>query len=367
VLAIALVTWRVAAFRGGAGDGEQLVSSSGALADTAAKAPITAPPAPVDSQPAAPSDSTAKTTADSAAATAAKLTIAAVKPMHIGDSIALRARLGADAKAKLGAINWTSSAPSILRISRGGRLVAIKDGSATITGTTANGATATLTVRVLPGSVVLAGKVPVAQLLTSEVKSTLHPGDTLSLTAAPLGPGGESLLDRKVTWQSSHPEIASVDTYGLITARAPGSAEITATSEGKSSRIPVTVASRAVTFSDAPAAFRGGADRFINAIHDRDVRELSAAFFVDSPDDQKNLDWLLAKLRASDANFHVTRAQPTGRPSIHDTDATSDYVFTFAWTQNGRNREQKAKFRVNSRRINDAWAIATLRAVDRLE
>jgi uncharacterized protein YjdB len=366
VLAIALVTWRVAAFRGGAGDGEQVVASSGALADTAARAPITAPPAPVDSQPAAPSDSTAKATADSAAATAVKLTIAAIKPMHIGDSIPLRARLGADGKAKLGAINWTSSAPTIVRISRGGRLVAVKDGSATITGT-ANGATGTLTVRVLPGSVVLAGKAPVAQLLTSEVKSTLHPGDTLSLTAAPLGPGGESLLDRKVTWQSSHPEIASVDAYGLITARAPGSAEITATSEGKSSRVPVTVASRAVTFSDAPTAFRGGAERFVNAIHDRDGRELAAAFFVDSPDDQKNLDWLLAKLRASESNFRVTRAQQTGRPSIHDTDATSDYVFTFAWTQDGRNREQKAKFRLNARRVNDVWAIATLRAVDRIE
>jgi eukaryotic-like serine/threonine-protein kinase len=371
VLLLALVTWRVAASRGSRGNGEQLIASGGALADTAAKVPIAPAPAPVDSQPAAVSDSTAKAAADSAAASAAaanaaKLTIAAIKPMHIGDSIGLRARLATDSKAKLGAISWTSSAPSIIRISRGGRLVALKDGSATITGT-ANGATGTLTVRVLPGTVVLAGKVPVAQLLMSDAKSTLHPGDTLRLTAAPLGPGGESLLDRKVIWQSSHPEIAAVDAYGLITARAPGSAEIIATSEEKSSRTPVTVASRAVTFSDAQTALRGGADRFVNAIHDRDGRELAAAFFVDSPDDQKNLDWLLAKLRATDANFRVTRAQQTGRPSVHDADATSDYVFTFAWTQNGRNREQKAKFRVSTRRLNDAWAIATLRGLDKLE
>src|SRR5205085_4999824 len=175
-----------------------------------------------------------------------------------------------------GPISCTSSNAAVARVnSRAGRLVAVRAGTATITGT-ANGTTRTVVVRVIAGAnVVLAGKTAVAQLFISDVKGPVHAGDTLKITAAPTDASGASLVDRKVTWQSSHPEIASVDAFGLITARTPGSAEIIATSEEKSSRTPVTVASRAVTFGDAPAALRGGADRFVNAIHDRDGRELA--------------------------------------------------------------------------------------------
>ena len=212
----------------------------------------------------------------------------------------------------------------------------------------------------------LAGKVAVAKLIMSEVKGTLHPGDTTRVTAAPLAANDENLFDRKVTWQSTHPDVASVDAYGLVTARAPGTSEIVATSEDKSARVTVTVATREVKFSDGTAALRAGGDRFVNAIKDRDGRELSAAFFVDSPDDQKNLDWLLARLRDNDANFRITRTQP-GRPAVRDNEATSEVVFTFAWTANGRNYDKKAKFRLNARKTGESWAIATLRSVDRLE
>jgi len=126
------------------------------------------------------------------------------------------------------------------------------------------------------------------------------------------------------------------------------------------------VATREVKFSDATSALRVGGDRFTNAIKDHDGRELAASFFVDSPDDQKNLDWLLAKLRAADVNFRVTRTQP-GRPNVQNTEATADVVFTFSWTANGRNYDKKAKFRVSSRKVGDSWTIATLRSMDKLE
>ena len=364
VLLVAIATWRIAASKGS--ENTQVVASSGALADSAARGQTALPAAP-DSQPAAPAETTAVAAADSSAATAAKLTIAALKPIRVGDSASLRARLASDPKAKLGTITWSSSAPLVARVNpRTGRVIALKEGSATITGT-ANGATGSVTVKVIPGAnVVLAGKVAVAKLITSDVPSTLHTGDTVRVTAAPLGSKDENLLDRKVTWQSTHPDVASVDGYGLVTARAPGTTEIVATSEEKSARIPVTVATREVKFSDATSALRVGGDRFINAIKDHDGRELSAAFFVDSPDDQKNLDWLLAKLRATDANFRVTRTQP-GRPNVQGSEATADVVFTFSWTANGRNYDKKAKFRLNARKAGDAWSIATLRAMDKLE
>ena len=366
VLLLAIITWRVAAFKGG--DNAQVVASSGALGDTAAHVQAPPPPAAPDTQPAAAAETTAVAAVDSSvAASSAKLTITALKPIRVGDSASLRARLGSDPKTKLGTITWTSSAPLVARVNaRTGRVIALKEGSATITGTV-NGATGSVNVKVIPGGeVVLAGRVAVAKIITSEVPATLHAGDTVRVTAAPLGAKDENLLDRKVTWQSTRPDVASVDAYGLVTAHAPGTTEIVATSEEKSARVPVTVATREVRFSDATSALRVGGDRFINAVKDHDGRELAAAFFVDSPDDQKNLDWLLAKLRASDANFRVTRTQP-GRPNVQATDATADVVFTFAWTANGRNYDKKAKFRLSARKVGESWAIATLRALDKLE
>ena len=366
VLLVALVAWRVAASKSSESNG-QVVASSGALADSAARLQSAPPPATPDSQPVAAAETTAVAATDSSAASPAKLTIVALKPIRVGDSASLRARLGSDPKAKLGTISWTSSAPLIARVNpRTGRVVALKEGTATITAS-ANGVNGSTTVKVIPGSnVVLAGKVVVAKIITSDVPATLHTGDTVRVTAAPLGAKDENLLDRKVTWQSTRPDVASVDAYGLVTAHAPGTTEIIATSEEKSARVPVTVATRELKFSDAASALRVGGDRFINAIKDRDGRELAAAFFVDSPDDQKNLDWLLAKLRAGDANFRVTRTQP-GRPNVQSAEATADVVFTFAWTANGRNYDKKAKFRLTSRKLGDAWAIATLRSLDKLE
>ena len=90
--------------------------------------------------------------------------------------------------------------------------------------------------------------------------------------------------------------------------------------------------------------------------------------YVESPDDQKNLDWLLDKTRSTEANLHVTRAQQQGRVNTHDAEATQDFVFTLAWTTpNGQSHEAKYRFRARSTRADGAWTGATLRAIDKLE
>jgi len=363
VILIAILTWKLSSSPGDSA--AQQLASSGTL-DATPAAPVVAPQPAADTQRTAAAPAAA--TDSGAATTVAKLTIAAVKPMRVGDSTALRARLASDAKAKLEGVTWSSNAPRIARVDAAtGRVIALKEGSATITAAS-NGATGSVTIRVLSaGNVVLAGKVAVAQLITSEVKGALHPGDTVRITAAPLGAKGESLLDRKVTWQSSHAEVATVDPYGLVTAKAGGTTEITATSEQQTARIPVTVAARVVTFNDGAAAVRGGTERFMNAVRDHDVRELSAAFFVESPDDQKNLDWLLDKVRSSDANFRIKPPAQISKPNVRDTEANADVFLSFSWTANGRNVEKRMKFHAHAKKSGDAWTIGTLQAVDRLE
>lgn len=63
--------------------------------------------------------------------------------------------------------------------------------------------------------------------------SELHVGDTVRLSAMPLGMRGRPMVGREVRFTSSAPAVASVDPLsGLVTAHGPGLARITATCEG---------------------------------------------------------------------------------------------------------------------------------------
>jgi hypothetical protein len=67
------------------------------------------------------------------------------------------------------------------------------------------------------------------------------PGDELQLVATPVDAAGEALPDRAVTWTTSSAGVASVSSAGLVTARAPGAVTITASSEGKSGELGLTI------------------------------------------------------------------------------------------------------------------------------
>src|SRR5688572_3261104 len=60
------------------------------------------------------------------------------------------------------------------------------------------------------------------------------PGDQIQLVATVRDAAGEELTDRPVTWTSGDEAVATVGETGLVTAGAPGTAAITATSEQKS-------------------------------------------------------------------------------------------------------------------------------------
>ena len=88
----------------------------------------------------------------------------------------------------------------------------------------------------------------VATVTVSLASTTLDAGATTQATAVPLDAGGQTLTGRTVTWSSSPSAVATVDaTSGLVTARTAGTAQITATVDGRSG-------SAAVTVRAAPAA-----------------------------------------------------------------------------------------------------------------
>ena len=80
----------------------------------------------------------------------------------------------------------------------------------------------------------------VASVSVGPDTTTLVAQQTRQLSATPRDSAGNALT-RAVSWSSSTPGVASVSGTGLVTAHGPGSASITATSEGRVGTATVTV------------------------------------------------------------------------------------------------------------------------------
>jgi hypothetical protein len=66
-------------------------------------------------------------------------------------------------------------------------------------------------------------------------------GTSAQLQARTLDASGGVLNGRTVTWTSATPAVATVSGTGLVTAVAPGETQVTATSEGRSAQLAITV------------------------------------------------------------------------------------------------------------------------------
>lgn len=93
--------------------------------------------------------------------------------------------------------------------------------------------------------------VPVANVTLDHSVLALFPGDTTALTAT-VEP--DTATDKTVTWESSDPNVATVDQSGKVTAVAPGTATITATAGGQKATCTVTVTDRTYTVSVNPTS-----------------------------------------------------------------------------------------------------------------
>ena len=134
---------------------------------------------------------------------------------------------------------WTSSNDAVATVSDIGLVTGVAAGTATITaavddavgGNTSDAATITVT----------AGAVPVASVTVTPNPASVQVGGTVQLTATPENANGTPLPDRPVSWSTSAAAVATVSSSGLVTGLAPGSATITATSEGTSGTSAVSV------------------------------------------------------------------------------------------------------------------------------
>jgi len=125
-------------------------------------------------------------------------------------------------------IKWTSSNESIAKVSYSGIITAISAGTTKITAETSNGLSACGTVEVtpLPQQIALNGQNEIALGYTIQLTPTLTPINATST----------------YTWETSDPNVITVDADGKVRGRKLGTATITVTTEnGKKASSRITV------------------------------------------------------------------------------------------------------------------------------
>jgi uncharacterized protein YjdB len=148
-------------------------------------------------------------------------------------------------------VRWASSDAAVAQVGPGGTVRGVAAGEATITATTDEGRQGRAAVTVTPTRPV------VASVIVEPARAAAVVGDRASLSARVLDGTGAVLHDRRVTWSSSHPGIATVTPQGVVVARAPGTTIVTAASESKTATTQITVSAARiarVTVSPAPAS-----------------------------------------------------------------------------------------------------------------
>ena len=147
-------------------------------------------------------------------------------------------------------VTWQSSAPNIVSVDANGNIKALKAGTAIITVTTKDGnykaeCKVTVTEVKVPTEPTV---VNVTGVSLNKTTLSLTEGESSKLTAT-VNPSNAT--NKNVTWQSSAPNIVSVDANGNIKALKPGNATITViTNDGNyKATCQITVKEKAASYS----------------------------------------------------------------------------------------------------------------------
>lgn len=128
-------------------------------------------------------------------------------------------------------VTWTSSNTAVATVNASGLVTAVAAGTATITVKTVDGnKTAT--------SAITVAAIPVSSVAVSPTSASLYAGNTQQLSAT-ISPANAT--NKNVTWSSSNNAIATVNSSGLVTAVAAGTATITATTQDGNKTASATI------------------------------------------------------------------------------------------------------------------------------
>ena len=135
---------------------------------------------------------------------------------------------------------WSSLDESVARVNPAtGEVTGVAPGTTTVSAT-AEGVAGTAQVTV--------SAISVASVEVSPGSGSLYSGRSLQLTAVVKAADGSTLTDRRVTWTSSDPALASVSDAGVVSAAGFGIATITATVQGKAASATISVLHDPIVF-----------------------------------------------------------------------------------------------------------------------
>lgn len=129
-------------------------------------------------------------------------------------------------------VAWSVSDASVALVSSNGVVTARAPGVVTVAAVSEG--------RVGQATIVVLQRLANAITLTP-ASSVIETGSAVQLVAQITDAGGNLIPGRTVTYQSDAPTVAEVSGSGLVSARAPGVARITATSDGRTTSATVTV------------------------------------------------------------------------------------------------------------------------------
>ena len=167
--------------------------------------------------------------------------VAAPAPVLVDDTL----RLVAEARDANGhavassQFTWASSDVAVATVDATGLVTGVASGEAEITASS-SGVTGSAEVAVRSASSVTVSA-PTATHAPGDIV-TVALGDTVRLVAEALDENGEPLAGVRFSWSSSRPDVATVETSGLVHGVAEGSATITATGAGATGTADIVVA-----------------------------------------------------------------------------------------------------------------------------
>jgi uncharacterized protein YjdB len=163
-------------------------------------------------------------------------------------------------------VTWSTSNAAAAAVSSTGIVTGVAAGSTTITATSSGvSGTSAITVTVGPPPPPVVTTVTVAP-----TAATVVAGATTTLQATVKDQNGSVMTGQAVTWSTNNAAAATVNSSGVVTGVAAGSATITATSSGKTGTSSITVTAVApvvttVTVAPASASVALGATTSLQA------------------------------------------------------------------------------------------------------
>jgi hypothetical protein len=199
-------------------------------------------------------------------------------------------------------------------------------------------------------------------------------GDALELDAVALDARGGELRRRPISWTSSNPSVASVDgSTGGVEAHAPGTAEIVATTGGKSAGVLLRVAPRPEPVAPvrgwaqerlvAEARVRAGVEACYGALQARDVERLAALYRPATRSDEDKLKKLSRILSTREWDAKVgERSDGTRRIGLDI--AAAEFSVALSWKDAfGGRLTSRPVFRAEFTRTASGWEMSSCRII----